>query len=58
MVLLLYLQKYLNEIGFNVGKVDCDFGEKTKSGVMKYQESKNLLVDGEVGNDTWKSLMQ
>lgn len=53
-----YLQKYLNVLGYNVGKEDCDYGDATKSGVIKFQKSKGLGADGIVGQNTWKALLK
>lgn len=53
-----YLQKYLNVLGYNVGKEDCDYGDATKSGVIKFQKSKGLGADGIVGQNTWKASLK
>ncbi|MEW2634626.1 peptidoglycan-binding domain-containing protein [Streptomyces sp. NPDC048389] len=36
--------------------MDGEFGEDTMSAVKLFQSDKGLLVDGEVGPDTWKAL--
>lgn len=51
-----YLQKRLKEKGYNVGKIDGDFGRKTEKAVKAYQNDKELKGDGIVGAKTWKSL--
>ncbi|WP_163580108.1 N-acetylmuramoyl-L-alanine amidase [Gracilibacillus saliphilus] len=51
------IQNQLNRLGFNVGSADGIFGSGTESGVKDYQESRNLVVDGIVGPNTWDKLM-
>lgn len=51
-----YLQQRLKEKGYNVGKIDGDFGRKTENAVKAYQKDHGLKVDGIVGARTWKSL--
>ena len=46
-----FVQKTLNENGFNVGKVDGIVGSKTRSAVRKYQKKFNLPADGYIGTD-------
>jgi D-alanyl-D-alanine dipeptidase len=36
--------------------VDGDFGELTEAAVERFQEQRELLVDGIVGRDTWRAL--
>ena len=50
------LQTKLNDVGFNVGKVDGIFGNTTKQGVINFQKAHNLVGDGIVGSMTVKSL--
>ena len=50
------VQSRLNSIGFSSGNVDGMFGPITKKAVMNFQKSKNLLVDGIVGKNTWRAL--
>lgn len=50
------LQARLNELGFNCGGVDGDFGPNTANAVKSFQSSKGLEVDGVVGPNTWKQL--
>lgn len=50
------LQTLLVDIGFAVGTIDGIFGSKTDSAVREYQRSRNLMVDGIVGTDTWAAL--
>ena len=39
------------------GGVDGDFGSGTKRAVIAYQNAKGLEADGEVGSQTWLSLI-
>ncbi len=50
------VQKKLNNLGYNCGKVDGYFGKNTDSAVRKYQKANGLVVDGIVGPATWKKL--
>ena len=43
------LQKFLNNAGYNSGKVDGVFGAKTKIAVVKFQIANKLKADGIVG---------
>ncbi len=50
-------QIMLNELGFICGNIDGVFGAKTQFAVKKFQEEKNLTVDGIVGEKTWNSII-
>lgn len=50
------IQRALNNLGFNTGGTDGKFGLKTLAAVRAFQTSKGILVDGEVGPQTMKSL--
>lgn len=50
------LQTLLNMRGIEV-PVKGYFGEQTDAAVKQFQEAAKLLVDGEVGNDTWAALI-
>lgn len=50
------LQMLLNVVIGAGLEVDGIFGEKTEEAVMKYQESRDLTVDGVVGPKTWAAL--
>lgn len=50
------LQTMLTERGYYGGRIDRDFGPRTKRAVERYQEAAGLRVDGVVGPDTWRSL--
>lgn len=51
------LQSRLKSIGFSSGNVDGMFGQNTKKAVMNFQKSRKLLVDGIVGQNTWRKLL-
>lgn len=51
-----YLQCYLNLYGETLS-VDGTFGANTQTAVQKFQQQNNLLVDGIVGQNTWRTLL-
>lgn len=52
------LQNSLMKLGYSLPKfgADGDFGGETLDAVKKFQADKGLVVDGEVGNNTWKAI--
>ena len=46
------LQQALKELGFDVGKVDGDFGSATYLAVKAFQKQLGLTVDGKAGKNT------
>lgn len=50
------LQKALNDLGFNAGKVDGEFENNTENAVKAFQLKAGLMADGEVGPMTWDKL--
>ena len=50
------LQERLKELGYDCGKSDGIFGQKTKQAVLQFQNNKNLKADGIVGSNTWSAL--
>lgn len=50
------LQRKLTSLGYTLGSVDGDFGEKTLAAVKAFQKDYSLDVDGVVGNQTWAAL--
>ena len=54
-----WLQYELNNLGYNTGGIDGDYGSKTYNAVKSYQRSqrsKGLVVDGIAGPKTIKAL--
>lgn len=52
------MQEYLNQLGYNCGKVDGDFGDNTEMGLIKFQKEHNLEADGEYGSKSHAALMK
>lgn len=54
------IQKRLNALGFNCGKVDGIAGAKFTAAVIAYQKSKGCVVDGEITarHRTWQHLLE
>ena len=54
-----YVQKYLNAIGFDCGKVDGIAGNKFDAAMKAFQGANGCVVDGEAtkGKKTWKKLL-
>ncbi len=50
------LQQQLQLVGFNPGTADGIFGAKTKSALVAFQYSHNLVADGIAGPNTWRAL--
>lgn len=52
------LQKKLISLGYSCGSwgADGDFGNDTRSAVMKFQSDNNLTPDGIVGESTWNAI--
>ncbi|MEH1945253.1 MAG: GH25 family lysozyme [Nostoc sp.] len=50
------LQNQLKQLGFDIGIVDGQFGQKTKLAVEKFQKEKGLTVDGIAGDVTLEEL--
>ncbi len=50
------VQEIYNDKGATL-KIDGRFGKNSKAYTIKYQENANILVNGVVDNDTWKSLL-
>lgn len=50
------LQDLLREAGYNI-PVDGDFGPKTDEAVRDFQLKNGLVVDGIVGDKTWRALL-
>jgi len=50
------LQRALGSLGFSTGKVDGNYGPKTKAAVKRFQRSVRLTADGIVGPKTRAAL--
>ena len=50
------LQSRLQELGFDPGPIDGDFGPRTLDAVTAFQRARGLEVDGIVGPQTWNAL--
>ena len=46
------IQHWLNDHGYNAGKEDGLFGEKTRAAVIQFQSAKKIVTDGVVGSQT------
>ena len=51
------LQEKLVSFGYNTNGIDGIFGIGTKKAVMSFQKSNGLVVDGIVGQNTWRKLI-
>jgi murein L,D-transpeptidase YcbB/YkuD len=51
------LQDALTTLGYNTGGLDGIFGSNTYNSVLNFQKTRGLIVDGLVGNNTWRTLM-
>ena len=54
--LVKYLQRALDEYGYDVGKIDGIFGTETLSAVRAFQSDHGLTPDGKVGKLTWAAI--
>lgn len=52
------MQEYLNQLGYNCGKVDGDFGDNTEMALVKFQKEHGLEADGEYGPKSHEALMK
>ena len=52
------LQSRLNALGFSVGTVDGIFGSATHNAVRAFQQRRGLLVDGAVGEATYRAMRE
>ena len=51
------LQEKLVSLGYNTNGVDSIFGSGTDNAVRLYQKSNGLVVDGIVGKNTWRKIL-
>ena len=55
---VLIAQDCLNTLGYRTGGLDGVFGAQTLNAVKSYQRKEGLTVDGIVGCNTWRSLLE
>lgn len=51
------MQEYLNQLGFDCGAADGEFGDNTEIGLKEFQQKYDLDVDGEYGPKSHAALM-
>jgi hypothetical protein len=51
------IQRLLTSLGYSLGEIDGEFGNKTKAAVKKYQADNGLEADGVVGLMTWQKML-
>ena len=51
------VQEKLVSLGYNTNGIDGIFGSATKKAIMSFQKSNGLVVDGIVGQNTWRKLI-
>ena len=51
-------QQQLKKKGFDPGKTDSIYGQKTEAAVKDFQKANDLIVDGIVGQKTWNKLFE
>lgn len=51
------LQEKLVKLGYNTNGVDGIFGSGTHSAVREFQKTRGLSIDGIVGQNTWRKLL-
>lgn len=54
---VLAIQKRLVELSYNISNLDGDFGPETETAIKRFQADKGLEVDGIVGDETYRALM-
>lgn len=51
------IQKRLVELNYSIASIDGDFGPETEAAVKRFQSDRGLEVDGIIGPDTYRALM-
>ena len=54
---VLAIQKRLAELNYTISNIDGDFGPETETAIKRFQADKGLEVDGIVGAETYRTLM-
>ncbi len=54
---VVWLQQHLVGAGFDL-PITGIFGKQTRAAVRKFQKSRDMAVDGQVGNQTWNRLLK
>ena len=54
---VLSIQKRLVELNYTVSNLDGDFGPETEAAIKKFQADRGLDIDGVIGPETYKVLM-
>ena len=54
---VLFLQKLLLSFLYPITNLDGDFGRETENAVKEFQSENGLAVDGIVGSNTWRTLL-
>ncbi len=52
------IQKRLNDLGYACGKADGIIGIKTMAAIRRFQADNHLVVDGIVGPQTWRKILE
>ena len=55
---VLIAQDCLNTLGYKTGGLDGVFGTQTLNAVRSYQRVSGLAVDGIVGCNTWRAMLE
>lgn len=51
------VQQYLKRTGLYTGAIDGVYGETSQSAVAQFQELADIRIDGVVGIETWKAMI-
>lgn len=52
------VQSRLRALGYDIDDVLGDFGSSTTSAVRAFQQQRGIIVDGDVGRETWNELVE
>ncbi len=51
------VQQYLKQAGLYTGTIDGVYGEESQAAVAQFQELADLRIDGVVGVETWRAMI-